>query len=267
MGYYLIDHPPNSRQFYPYRRRFAGVIGVSGCVVVHTAEGVMDDVGVDTGAENVAHHISTRNTAGTYHELVDSDSHVMLVPDEWEAFHVGANGHNRHAWGISAACRTEDWHPDHWWTQRTISRMGERICAFWQRQGLDPVVSARWISRDEALTRRPGLVCHGTLQPTDRSDAWVRQPHREALERMLVDAIVAAAGVPPKEDELTPEQMTELKGYIDAKVATLDQRILTHVNGVNDGVKAEVERLAEAGRRHSKKMADSIKADIERLER
>ena len=203
MGYYLFDNPPRRRQGRP-RRAYNGRTGPSGVVVVHTAEGVMDTVGMDTGAENVAGFISRRGDAGSYHELVDSDSHVSLLPDDWEAFHVAADGHNRHAWGISAACRTVDWDPAHWWTERTIRRMGERIAAFWQRLGLDPLVCARWISRDEALAGTPGLVCHGTLQPADRSDAWVRSGHRSALEQALVESIRRAAAPPAvrKEDDV-----------------------------------------------------------------
>lgn len=192
MSFYLIDNPPRRSQFRHPRRA-----PLSGVVVVHTAEGVMDTVGMDTGAENVASFISRRTDPGSYHELVDSDSHVALIPDDCEAFHVATDHHNWHSWGISAACRTVDWDPAHWWTEQTIARMGERICEFWERNGWNPVVNARWISRSDALNRVPGLVCHGTLQPRDRTDAWVLARYRGQLERMLIEAIATAARPTP----------------------------------------------------------------------
>ena len=53
MGYYLIDNGsriPQGRT--PRRAKLSGMVGV------HTSEGVMDSVGVDTGAENVASFIT-----------------------------------------------------------------------------------------------------------------------------------------------------------------------------------------------------------------
>jgi hypothetical protein len=189
MGYYLIDHPPASTQFRnPRRERLSGV------VVVHTAENAMDIVGVDTGAENVASFISRRADPGSYHELVDSDSVVAMMPDSYESFQVAVDGHNRHAWGISLACRSTDLHPDLAWTRAVITAAGARIAAFWQRNWIDVASAARWLSRDEALARNtPGLITHGALQPADRSDAWTRHSHREVLDRMLVDAVLAFA--------------------------------------------------------------------------
>ena len=43
---WLDDHPPKRSQFRDPRRE-----RVSGVIVVHTAENVMDSIGVDTGAE------------------------------------------------------------------------------------------------------------------------------------------------------------------------------------------------------------------------
>lgn len=205
MGFYLQDHPQRTPQHrYPRRVRTPGKPALSGGVAVHTVEGVMDTVGIDTGAENTASFIVNRADYGSYHEIHDSDSLVRMAPDDHETWHVGADAHNWHAWGISAACRTVDWDPASVWTQRTILSMGRSICEFWQRNGFDPLeLASRWLTRDQFLRQEPGLILHGEAQPADRTDAWDRlpsgaqHPHKAALKRMLTEAILAAAGVTP----------------------------------------------------------------------
>lgn len=191
-GHFLVDHPnPVCPQWRTPRRA-----PLSGTVGVHTCEGVMDNVGVDTGAENVASWISTRSDYGSYHVIVDSDSTVDCVPDDYEAWHIAESdafgaGMNSHSWGVSAACRTVDWNPDDPWTQATILRMGQAVAAFWRRNGFDPLDPniCRFLTRDEAKRRTPGLVLHGVVQPGDRSDAWRDHPRRAQLEAMLLAAI------------------------------------------------------------------------------
>lgn len=206
---YLDEHRPASPQFREPRRE-----RISGIVFVHTAEGVQDDVGPDSGAENVAGFISRRTDPGSYHVLVDSDSDIDVVRDECEAFQVAANGHNRHGWGISFACRTTDLDPDDPWTQAAMARAGRKIREFWQRHGFDPVTSARWITKGDADARRmPGLCCHGTAQPADRTDAWSRHPRRAELERMLIVAITGA-NVPAATPEPEESEEDDVKQYI-----------------------------------------------------
>jgi len=77
MGYYLLDNPPASPQFYPSRNN-----GLSGGVVIHTTEGA----GGDTAAENTAGFISRRSDPGSYHMIVDTDSSVAMMPDDYVAF-------------------------------------------------------------------------------------------------------------------------------------------------------------------------------------
>ena len=95
MGYYLLDNPPASRQFWPSRN-----VPMTGGVVLHTTEGV----GGDDSAENTARYISTRSNAGSYHCIVDWNSTVFLMPDDYTAFQVAADGYNSRCWGIALAC-------------------------------------------------------------------------------------------------------------------------------------------------------------------
>lgn len=183
MGYYLFDNPPASLQYYPSRRE-----GLSGGVVIHTTEGV----GGDESAENTAGFISRRADAGSYHAIVDTNSTVMLLPDEAVAFGVAASGFNSRCWMIAIAARSGDLSADSPETQSEINRMGEEICAFWRRNDIDPVAASRFIG--EEVKNQPGLAHHGDVQPWDRSDAWSRRGDRELFDQMLIEAIGRAAG-------------------------------------------------------------------------
>jgi hypothetical protein len=156
----------------------------------------MDNVGPDTGAENVASFIARRTDApGSYHEIVDSDSYVAMMPDDYTAFGAAAPGYNSTCWHVSFACRTSDLNPEADWTRKAFVIAGARIAAFWERNGFDVGASAAWLPAPEVKTR-PGLTNHGDAQPVDRSDAFARHPQREALADLLVRAILDA--VPPK---------------------------------------------------------------------
>jgi peptidoglycan hydrolase-like protein with peptidoglycan-binding domain len=186
MGYYLYDNPPASRQFYPNRQN-----GSSFGVVIHTTEGV----GGDSSAENTAGFISRRSDPGSYHCIVDTNSTVMMLPDEAVAFGVSAPGYNSRCWMIAIAAKSADLNPDDAETQKEIKRMGEEICAYWQRNGVDPLLSAQFIG--EEVKDRPGLAHHGDVQPWDRSDAWSRRDTRWIFDSMLIQAIALAAGFAP----------------------------------------------------------------------
>lgn len=244
-GFVLLDNRTREVQCrHPRRARLSGMVGV------HTAEGVMDSVGIDTGAENVASFIVGRADYGSYHEIVDSDSFVRMAPDDYETWHIGADMHNWHSWGISAACRTVDWNPDSAWTKATIATMGERICAFWMRNGFDvEALAGRWLTRDEALRHLPGLIEHGVAQPGDRSDAWATRPDRATLRQMLTDAILAAyrritgttptppPTTTPEDDDMAREVWHHANAQRDYLVAGTTRR---HIRDSADGsVKAQ----------------------------
>lgn len=199
MGYYLLDNPPATQQFYSSRPW-----PISGGVLIHTTESIMDNVGPDTGAENVAGFISRRNDYGSYHCIVDSDSAVNLVPDSYVAYHCGASGYNSVTWGISFACRTTDLNPDSQWTKSAMARAAQEIVNFWTRNGFDPAIAARFIPALQTQSS-PGMSTHGEAQPGDRSDAWTRHPRRAELEALMLSEIRKLGGgtspTDPDEDD------------------------------------------------------------------
>jgi peptidoglycan hydrolase-like protein with peptidoglycan-binding domain len=185
MGYYLLDNPPASRQFWPSRQN-----GMSGGVVIHTTEGS----GGYTSAENTAGFISRRSDPGSYHCIVDSEPNtaVQMMPDDYTAFGVAASGYNSKCWMIAIAARSSDLNPDSPETQTEIDNMAREIVSFWVRNGFDPVSSAQFIGED--VKNRPGLAHHGDVQPWDRSDAWSRREDRWVFDSLLLQAIARYIG-------------------------------------------------------------------------
>lgn len=179
MGYYLLDHPPASPQFYSSRKN-----GLSGGVIVHTSEGPQ---GFDA-AENTAAFISRRADPGSYSCIVDLDSTIYLVPDDYTTFSVAASGYNSRTWSICLACRSDELRKDSAETWAMIGRAGRAIAEFWTRNGFDIASAARWLGT--GTLDYPGLACHGDVQPWDRTDAWSTHPDRTTFDAGLISAII-----------------------------------------------------------------------------
>jgi hypothetical protein len=186
MGFYLLDHPPASRQFYPTRTS-----APTFAVGVHTSEG-------PTGpgsARGLAGFISRRSDPGSYACIVDAEETIAMVPADYTTFSVAASGYNSRTWHICLAGKSAELNPDDSNTQAMISRAGAAIRDLWNSQGV-ALSNAQWIGT-EALSR-PGLFCHGDVQPWDRSDAWSLHPDRGRLDQLLVEAIAPPSPPAPK---------------------------------------------------------------------
>ena len=182
MGYTLIDNPPASRQ---YGARYEQE---SGCCTQHVAVSMIDVHPPDNGAENVASFIGNRPDPGSYHEVIDSDGYVQLIPDHLRAFHVAASGVNQWSWGISYACSDTDWRKYPEWDARAMATGAARTAAYLVRWATrvhgDPTRArdgVRWITPEQAYAREPGQIHHGQFQ-ADRTDAWENHPDRVALD-------------------------------------------------------------------------------------
>jgi len=127
MGYYLLDNPPASPQFYPSRNSTP-----TWAIGVHTSEG-------STGpgsARNLAAFIARRSDPGSYACIVDSEETIVLVPPDYTTFSVAADGYNSRTWHICLAGRSADLSPDDANTQAMIARAGEAIRALWTLLGI-----------------------------------------------------------------------------------------------------------------------------------
>jgi len=186
MEFYLLNNPPATQQFYPSRNS-----GLSGGVVIHTTEGS----GGYSAAENTAGFISRRSDPGSYHMIVDVDSSVAMMPDDYTAFGVAASGYNSRCWMIAIGARSSDLDGNSPDTQAEIDRMGAEIVAFWQRNNIDIASASQFIG--EEVKNRPGLAHHGDVQPQDRSDAWSRREDRWVFDSLLLQAIGRHSGAAP----------------------------------------------------------------------
>ena len=206
MGYYLFDHPQAVQQYHPTRNS-----RWSGGVLIHTAENVMDSVGPDTGAENVASYITRRTDYGSYHILADSDSVIEMLPPTATAFHCAASGYNSTTVGVSYACRTVDLNPESAWFRSATDLITKVLVRWWRENGFDPR-AAKFIPAADTKVRL-GLSTHGEAQPVDRSDAWTRRPDRNRLEAVFADAILKNSGRNPnpypEDDEVKQVMVTD----------------------------------------------------------
>jgi peptidoglycan hydrolase-like protein with peptidoglycan-binding domain len=227
MSYYLLDHPPATPQFYTTRNR-----ELSGGVVIHTTEGS----GGDTAAENTAGFISRRSDPGSYHMIVDTDSSVAMMPDEYTAFGVATPGFNSACWMIAIAARSSDLDGTNPLTLLEIDRMGSEIVAFWERNNVDVAAASQFIGDD--VKNRPGLAHHGDVQPSDRSDAWSRRADRWVFDSLLLQAIERHSGqqpaVPPVPTEPTPDPAGSVfgPGSTGDKVRDIQKVVGTPQDGV-----------------------------------
>lgn len=233
MAAYLIDHPPKSPQYRTPRREKP-----SGVITVHTAENTPDFVAYDGGAESVALWISRRTDPGSYHDLVDSDSAILLVPYTAEAFH-DATGGNRHSLGLSIATRADVWPlaPQRWrdGAIEQAARAAHRQ-AVWIRRQTGITVPARRITRAESEARVPGFISHAQRDPTRRTDPGAEFPWAGFLARYaaLTDPTPQPPPQPEEDDMRHLVKATDgplkgrwyitdgiLKRYVDDKVEAL----------------------------------------------
>lgn len=230
---WLDDHPPSRSQFRCPRRATP-----SGVIVVHTAENVMDLVGPDTGAESVANFIRTRDTPGSYHELIDSDSYLNLVRWTCEAFHDGT-GSNPHSFGLSFACRTEDWaRMSTTRRDRFISRGVERAVAYarWCRSEHGIIIPATRITREESDRGVPGFISHAQRDPRRRTDPGQDFPWPEFLSRFRVAMHPPAPTPAPSPPSNIGDLMAPffLSASDSAKVFLVEEDRYTHIKKSTD---------------------------------
>ena len=215
---WLDTHRPVRDQWYAKRNR-----ALTGACVLHTAESVMDSVGPDTGAENVAEFIRTRTTPGSYHDLVDSDTAIQLVDYNRGAYHDGT-GSNNWALSISFACRTSDWARMKPEQRKAFLRQG--AIAFARQQAYRksvraPLTELRLITKAQSDAGQSGFIYHGHRDPGRRSDPGVAKPNLFPFAEFLAECSAVLSGrpapVPIPEDDMTPAERKMLS-EVHAKV-------------------------------------------------
>lgn len=233
-GYYLIDHEnPNARpdadgRYHGYATRRSRVR----VIVIHTAENTPDTVAADGGAEAVARYQAGVTRPSSYHDLVDSDSHVKMLPWDHTAFHAG----NANSWsiGLSMATKAHLWPsmPARW-TEDTLDNLATVAAAAvrWVKAVEGRVIPVRTISKHQAESGSAGFIAHGTLDPSRRSDPGATFPWGRFLSK--TSAKLGQQPPPPPDngdDDLTPGE----KALLEECTRRL-RRIEPHVQPITDG--------------------------------
>lgn len=159
MSFYMVDNPNPTTAQGVYPRR--GGAKLSGTVIIHTSESVLDNIGPDATAEDCAAFIRRRADHGCYHDLVDSDSIIEMYPFEWETWHDSET--NNWSVGISAACRTTDWatmpadRREKFY--RNLAWCAADFVKYMKTKGI--TVPLKRITGEQARNRVPGFCAHG----------------------------------------------------------------------------------------------------------
>lgn len=167
-GFYLLDHQnphapvrADGRRFWGYASRNQKVrVGV-----VHTAENLPDFEPPDEGAEAVARYGATLDRAASWHDTVDSDTRIKMLPYGYTAFHVG--NFNSPSVGLEIATRARQWAevPEVW--RGAIMLQAADVVREWRTELGIPT---KIISATSARAGAEGIIGHGPLDPTRRSD-------------------------------------------------------------------------------------------------
>ena len=169
MSYYLLDNPnPNGRHHYPTRRTCRHGVPpneLPHLIVIHTAESQPDIRGEDTGAEGINRYVSTTSRPVSWHQSIDSDSSVPVLPDDHTAFHV--RNYNTCSIGVEIATRARDWDSlPEWWKTRVYRNVREWV----HEKAREHNIELRRISKAEADRGGRGVIGHRHLDPSRRSD-------------------------------------------------------------------------------------------------
>lgn len=155
-GFYLLDNRnPSGKKYYPSRK------GGVKYIVIHSAENLPDIEGPDQGAEGIARYLAGTPRDASYHEIVDTDSFVRLLPDDYTAWH--ARGYNANGFGLSLATQAAKWNALPAEYRERLYRAG---AARARRAAI-----ALGVPLQKTTPGGPaGFLGHGEVDPTRRSD-------------------------------------------------------------------------------------------------
>lgn len=238
-------------QAHGHRERKGGAKSIR-LVVLHTAEALDGKLADgDSTAESVAKYLSTTARRASAHVVVDSDSEIVLLPDEAVAFHC--RGVNSISLGLEIAYRAASWGSDPKREDALISR----AAAVLVRWGSTHRIPVRRLSLAEVDRGHRGIAAHADLDPKRRTDPGSTFPWGKLFARIF--EIAKALGEPLGEDpshisppsgigtrkpvEGLPEVLTA-KMKIEALQAAL--AVLGVYSGDIDGIAGSATRAALA---------------------
>jgi len=152
--------------------------------VIHTAENAPDFEPPDNGAESIGRYFTRSTRPASYHDVVDSDSHLVLLPGDHVAFGargtrtVDGSSWNNIGLHVSMATRAGAWGqvPD-WWKPAILDNAAQVIA----RRSFEHELPLLLRDRDEAHRGLRGWTTHAYLDPARRSDPGMSDPELREL--------------------------------------------------------------------------------------
>lgn len=202
-GYYLLDNRTAIPQCGKKRRNGARATGT---IILHDAEGGTDLSGADMGAESVANYIKNRSSYGSYHDLVDRDTHIPMAPIDYETWHSVPD--NPWSFGICVAWTKADL-PRMTAAQRRsyyapLARVVLKRVADFARRGIT-VPTHRMLTAAETQARKPGISTHSRTDPSRRSDPFGTG---SVYEREFLAVLAELGGKPTTPTQEVPDMDT-----------------------------------------------------------
>lgn len=179
-------------------------------IVLHIVTGVKDYEGLDGAAEAMATNWATQSKSSSWHDLIDSDSHVPCLPPTWKAWHCRFGVWERTI-GIEIATDLTDWTKKPTaWVDGCLTQLA-RLCAKYVRDYGIPVTLIRNRTKalaDLAAGKQVGFMYHADLDPTRRTDPGISGGRDTfpwaAFEKKLRAELGQSTPAPAKPKPTTP---------------------------------------------------------------
>jgi peptidoglycan hydrolase-like protein with peptidoglycan-binding domain len=189
-GFYLLD-----RKVSGPRKWYAADEDKRVCVQHVTAGLEGRNLTDDQSAEATAQYAATTNRAVSWHDGVDTDSVVRLLPAGYTAFHAATA--NRDGIGQEISKKTTSWRsmPEAWVTA-TLRNSAEAWRPHVRRYG----IPLRLLTAAERRRGLKGFIAHATVDPSRRSDPGGDFPWDRLFELIdhpivVVSSLSAGRGV------------------------------------------------------------------------
>ena len=241
MAYLLQHQNRNSKErgdgkYWGYQSRRGQPVTLG---ILHSGENMPDYTPPDEGAESIARYLASSTRPASYHDVMDSDSHIELLPSDHVAFHCrgrfdNGTGINGGSHGVSMATQARSWKEvPTIWRGRILESCAQVVATRSAEHGLP------FVLLDEGQARRGerGWTTHQRMDSGRRSDpglsvfelrALLKRAEQIFLDRegagMLISIIdpLAVTSVPGRVPFWSINSMGKVTSHNGARTPTFD---------------------------------------------
>jgi hypothetical protein len=201
MSYYLLEHQnrnapkrADGRRGWFYPARYDSIR----LVVMHIPVAPYVESGPDSTAERIAAFFANTDRSASAHVMIDADSVVPLMPDNYTAFHV--RGFNSESLGVEHGWGHLDWGRNPEREEQCLRLTAQWLAPRVKRYG----IPLKQLTKAEAEAGKKGFVAHSVLDPARRKDPGPNYPWKTLFRlieqengNMTYEDIGAQEGVDP----------------------------------------------------------------------